>query len=261
MPLLIGTSGWQYAHWKRRFYPQQKPERVPQRLWLEFYAKRFATVESNAAFYRLPAHSTFEAWRERTPPDFTMAVKVSRYLTHILRLRDPEEPVQRFIDRSRGLGDKLGPALLQLPPQMTIDLDRLRRTLEAFPRDMRVCVEFRHPSWWTDDVRRLLERHRAALCLADRNRPVSPIWRTTDWTYVRFHSGRGSPGGCYGEEALSRWVERISAEWPANADVYAYFNNDFHACALANAVTFAALAHRAGLAPTRVPEADEITVD
>jgi uncharacterized protein YecE (DUF72 family) len=257
MPLHIGTSGWQYDHWKRRFYPKG----VPMARWLEFYAERFSTVESNNAFYRLPERKVFEAWRSRTPDDFVMAVKVSRYLTHIKRLQEPQEPVERFVDRVRGLGGKLGPALVQLPPQMRIDTGRLRETLAAFPGDMRVSVEFRHDSWWTDEVRALLEEFGAALCLADRYRPISPIWRTTDWTYVRFHSGEGSPPGCYGDGALEAWVRRISDTWPDSADVFAYFNNDFHACALANAVTFAHLAESAGLRPTRVPPMQDITVD
>jgi uncharacterized protein YecE (DUF72 family) len=261
MPLFIGTSGWQYNHWKRRFYPTTGPDKIPQRAWLEFYAQRFATVESNAAFYNLPTLATFEAWRDRTPPDFVMAVKVSRYLTHILKLNEPEEPVERFVERSQGLGDKLGPALLQMPPQLGLDVDRLGRTLAAFPRRMRVAVEFRHRSWWTDEVRALLEKHDAALCLADRRRPVSPLWRTTDWTYVRFHGGRGSPRGCYDDDTLATWLDRICGTWPDSADVFAYFNNDFHACALANAVSFARLADDAGLVTTRVPSADEITVD
>jgi uncharacterized protein YecE (DUF72 family) len=261
MPLFIGTSGWQYDHWKRRFYPQDKPNRVPQRAWLEFYAARFATVESNNAFYNLPERKVFEAWRQRTPEDFVMAVKVSRYLTHIKKLNEPKEPVERFVERARGLGDKLGPALLQLPPQLGKDLGRLRETLEAFPKDMRVAVEFRHVSWWTDEVRALLEEFGAALCLADRYRPISPVWRTTDWTYVRFHSGRGSPPGCYGYAALRAWAQRIRDTWPASADAFIYFNNDFHACALANAVTFARLAEGAGLYPTRVPPMSDITVD
>jgi uncharacterized protein YecE (DUF72 family) len=261
VPYLIGTSGWQYDHWKRRFYPVSGDEKIPQRAWLEFYAQRFATVESNAAFYNLPAKSTFEAWRNRTPQDFIVAVKVSRYLTHIRKLNDPKEPVERFVDRSRGLGDKLGPALLQLPPQLGLDLDRLRETLEAFPSGMRVAVEFRHASWWTDEVRALLEKHGAALCLADRRRPVSPIWRTTDWTYVRFHGGRGSPPGCYGDDALATWIDRIAETWPKSADVFVYFNNDGHACALDNAVTFAKLCAERGLEVTRTPPRTDITVD
>ncbi len=162
MTVWIGTSGWQYAHWKNRFYP---PE-TPQAGWLEFFAERFATVESNNAFYRLPERKTFEAWRARTPDDFLMAVKLSRYLTHIRRLREPAEPVERFMQRATGLGDKLGPVLIQLPPSLQSDVPRLAATLEQFPPGMRVAVEFRHETWYTAEVRRLLERHTAALCLA-----------------------------------------------------------------------------------------------
>src|SRR3954468_3942444 len=147
MPLLIGTSGWQYRHWRETFYPRG----VAQAKWLEYYAARFATVESNAAFYRLPEAAWFAAWAARTPPDFVMAVKASRYLTHILRLTEPEEPVALLVERARELGDKLGPILIQLPPSLRIEVDRLKRTLDAFPPDWRVAVEFRHASWFTDE--------------------------------------------------------------------------------------------------------------
>lgn len=257
MPLYVGTSGWLYQHWKRRFYPKG----VPQRAWLEFYAGRFQTVESNNAFYRLPERKQFEQWRERAPEGFVMAVKVSRYLTHVKKLSEPQEPVHRFVGRVQGLGNKLGPALLQLPPQLGINLERLRETLQAFPREMRVAVEFRHASWWTDETHRLLEEFGAALCLADRHGPISPLWRTTDWSYVRFHAGRSRPGPCYGTAALRAWVERICASWSEPADVFVYFNNDQRACALANAVTFARLAEQAGLNPTRVPPMADVTVD
>ena len=226
MPLLIGTSGWQYRHWRETFYPRG----VAQAKWLEYYAARFATVESNAAFYRLPETHTFEAWAERTPDDFVVAVKASRYLTHVLRLNEPEDPVKLLVSRARGLGNKLGPILIQLPPTLHIELDRLRRTLNAFPDDMRVAVEFRHRSWFTDEVRHAcLEDHRVALCLADRRGPVTPIWRTADWTYLRFHVGQASPRPCYGQEALASWADRLSESWPADHDAYVYFNNDHRA--------------------------------
>jgi uncharacterized protein YecE (DUF72 family) len=174
----VGTSGWQYRDWRPAFYPQG----LPQRSWLEFYAERFATVESNNAFYRLPEGSVFEAWAQRTLPDFVMAVKVSRFLTHIKRLREPEEPVARFLDRARHLGAKLGPALLQLPPQLAVDLGRLDAVLDEFSPGVRVAVEFRHASWYTEATRRLLERRGAALCLADRRGPLTPLWVTAVWT-------------------------------------------------------------------------------
>src|SRR5207253_3896179 len=128
---------------------------LPQTRWLEFFADRFATVESNNAFYRLPEATVFAGWARRTPDDFVMAVKVSRFLTHIKRLLEPEEPVGRFLERARHLGPKLGPALLQLPPDLERDVGRLQDTLDQFPKAVRVAVEFRHPSWETDDVRRI----------------------------------------------------------------------------------------------------------
>ena len=134
MVIRIGTSGWQYRDWRGPFYPRG----LSQARWLEHYATAFDTVESNAAFYRLPERRTFEAWAARTPPDFTMAVKASRYLTHILRLREPEEAVDRLVDRARGLGQKLGPILVQLPPRFPADAERLDRTLQRFPPGWRV---------------------------------------------------------------------------------------------------------------------------
>jgi uncharacterized protein YecE (DUF72 family) len=132
----IGTSGWQYRDWRPAFYPKG----LAQRLWLEFYAEGFSTVESNNAFYRLPEPSVFRAWADRTPDDFVMAVKVSRYLTHLKRLLDPAEPVDRFLKHARHLGSKLGPVLLQLPPQLHADLGRLEEALEQFPRSVRWAI-------------------------------------------------------------------------------------------------------------------------
>lgn len=254
MPLLIGTSGWQYAHWKERFYPKG----VPQRCWLEYYAERFDTVELNNAFYRLPERSTFEQWRERTPPGFRVAVKASRYLTHIKRLKDPSEPVGRLMERAAGLGDRLGPVLVQLPPNLPADLGRLAETLDAFPRHVRVTVEFRHESWFSDDCRRLLEERGVALCLADSPSRRTPLWKTAGWGYVRFHAGRAFPPPCYGRKALSSWVERIAECFGEEAEVFCFFNNDPLACALRDAVEFARLAERHGLQATRVPDRAEV---
>jgi uncharacterized protein YecE (DUF72 family) len=256
MPILVGTSGWQYRHWRATFYPRG----LAQRDWLEFYAARFATVESNAAFYRLPEKKTFTDWAERTPDDFVWAVKVSRFLTHVKRLRDPAEPVERFVEHARALGGKLGPALLQLPPQLEADANLLDECLAEFPRDVRVAVEFRHRSWWTPDVEAVLWRHRAALCWADRSAPISPLWRTASWGYLRFHQGRASPRPCYGGDALRTWVARISDAIPRRAELFVYFNNDHRACALRDAIVFARLAQRAGWEVSRVPEIDEVHV-
>jgi uncharacterized protein YecE (DUF72 family) len=256
MPIFIGTSGWQYRHWRGTFYPPD----VAQRAWLEFYAARFATVEANAAFYRLPEKKTFAEWAERTPQEFIWAVKVSRFLTHIKRLRDPVEPVERFLAHARGLGGKLGPALLQLPPQLEADVGLLDGCLAQFPPDMPVAVEFRHRSWWNPDVEGVLRRNGAALCWADRFRPISPLWSTADWGYLRFHQGRASPRPCYGEDSLAAWVSRINSALPREAHLFVYFNNDQRACALRDAIVFARLVQRAGWEVSRVPQIDEVRV-
>src|SRR3954452_8117205 len=170
MTVHVGTSGWQYRDWRGPVYPGG----VAQARWLEHYAQRFSTVESNAAFYRLPERRTFEAWAARTPPGFRMAGKASRYLTHILRRREPEEPVARLVERATGLGPKLGPILVQLPPRFQGDVGLLDAKLAAFPRDLHGAVEVRDPSWNEDDVCRVLRRRGAALCLADRRGPLDP---------------------------------------------------------------------------------------
>ncbi|MFR9776908.1 DUF72 domain-containing protein [Micromonospora sp. MS34] len=250
--LLVGTSGWQYRDWRDRFYPPG----LPQRLWLEHYAARFATVEVNNAFYRLPERDTFVAWRDRTPADFCVAVKMSRYLTHVKRLRDPAEPVGRFLDRATGLGVRLGPVLVQLPPNLRADPDALDATLRRFPAEVRVAVEPRHPTWWTDEVRRVLERRGAALVWADRlSRPVAPPWRTTDFGYLRLHEGGARPWPRYGRTALAGWVRRLAAAFPADEPAYVYFNNDPGGAAVIDATAFAGLARRAGLTVTRTPTA------
>ncbi|MGK5521791.1 DUF72 domain-containing protein [Micromonospora sp. URMC 107] len=248
--ILLGTSGWQYRDWRGRFYPAG----LPQRLWLEHFAARFATVEVNNAFYRLPERDTFAAWRARTPDDFCVAVKMSRYLTHIKRLRDPAEPVARFLGRATALGDRLGPVLLQLPPNLPADPAALDATLRLFPADVRVAVEPRHPSWWTDATRAVLERRRAALVWADRlGRPVAPRWRTTDFGYLRLHEGRANPWPRYGRASLASWVRRLADGFGDDEPAYVYFNNDPGGAAIVDATAFAALARRAGRSVSRVP--------
>jgi uncharacterized protein YecE (DUF72 family) len=246
--LLVGTSGWQYRDWRGRFYPAK----LPQRQWLEWYAAAFATVEINNAFYRLPERATFAAWRERTPADEVVAVKMSRYLTHIRRLRQPREPVARFLDRAAGLGDKLGPVLLQLPPTLRAEPDLLDAVLAEFPAGVRVAVEPRHPSWWTPAVRDLLAGRNTALCWADRRgRPVTPLWRTADFGYLRLHEGRATPRPGYGRQALSTWLNRIGTAFPPTAQVFVYFNNDPGGAAVRDATALAGLARHRGLAVTR----------
>lgn len=238
MPVLAGTSGWQYRDWRGAFYPRD----VPQRQWLEYYAGRFGTVENNGTFYRLAARETFLQWCQRTPAGFVMAVKASRYLTHIRRLRDPEEPVRRMLEAFAGLGDRLGPVLLQLPPTMRADGELLDRALRQFPAAVRVAVEPRHPSWWNDGIREVLTARGAALCWADRaGEPVTPLWRTAGWGYLRFHEGTGQPWPGYRERTLRDWARKIAGTWPGSAPVYAYFNNDQGGAAVRDAAVFAGL--------------------
>ena len=262
MPMLIGTSGWQYRDWRGPLYPPG----VPQRRWLEYYAERYRTVENNNSFYRLPSAETFSSWRERTPGDFVMAVKASRYLTHVRRLRDPAEPVARLLGAAAGLGPKLGPVLLQLPPNLPADPGLLDACLREFATAaarlgldaLRVAVEPRHQTWWTEETRRVLTARDAALCWADRrSRPITPLWRTANWGYLRFHEGTAQPGPQYGTRALSTWATRLAETWPDAGDVYVYFNNDHGGAAVVNTTQFAGLARRAGRTVTRTPEAGE----
>jgi len=252
--LRIGTSGWQYRDWRPERGGDDTgylyPAGLPQRLWLEHFAARFHTVEVNNAFYRLPERPTFEQWRERTPADFCFAVKMSRYLTHVKRLRDPAEPVARFLDRAAGLGDKLGPVLIQLPPTLRADLAALDETLGQFPSGVRVVVEPRHDSWFTDDCRRLLERHAAALCWADRKgRSLGPLWTTASFGYLRLHEGRARPWPRYGRRALASWVARLN-DVP---EAFVYFNNDPGGAAVIDAAVFAGIAARQGVPATPTP--------
>ncbi|MER6185400.1 DUF72 domain-containing protein [Streptomyces sp. NPDC001652] len=235
MTVFVGTSGWQYKDWRGVLYPSG----CPVRLWLEEYAGQFSTVEINNAFYRLPSRETFASWRDRVPRDFVVAVKASRFLTHVKRLRDPEEPVHRLLSHAEGLGSRLGPVLLQLPPTLRADPDLLDACLARFPSSTRVAVEPRHESWWSPRTRGVLESRGAALCWADvRARPVAPLWRTADWGYVRFHEGRAKEWPRYGRRSLETWAGRVRDTWAEGEDVYAYFNNDPNGAAVEDARTF-----------------------
>jgi uncharacterized protein YecE (DUF72 family) len=225
----IGCSGWSYDHWRGVIYP----ERGPTASWLELYAKRFDTVEVNATFYRLPTRATVERWASRTPDSFCFALKASRYLTHVRRLRGVGEGLTRLEERIAPLrsSSKLGPMLWQLPSHFHRDDARLAAVLDRLP-DGHHAFEFRHQSWFVDDVYELLRAHDAALVVADRA-PTGPSpWiQTTDWAYLRFHAGRGRDG-VYTPGQLDEWSERIAS---VDGDVWAYFNNDWEGFAVENA--------------------------
>jgi uncharacterized protein YecE (DUF72 family) len=204
----------------------------------------------------MPSSATFRAWAARVPSGFVFAVKASRYLTHIRRLREPKEPVEFLMERASELGPHLGPILLQLPPDMPVDLDRLAATLDAFPKSVRIAFEPRHTSWFTEGLRTLLTEHGVALCLADRRGPLMPPWRTADWAYLRFHAGRARPASCYGEQALATWAATVRESWGPNPSAYAYFNNDHAGCALRDAAVFGRLLDRVGVDVARQPDVD-----
>ena len=226
--IVIGTSGWQYRDWRGDFYP----EGLPQRRWLERYADDFASVEVNNSFYRLPELATFQRWRDSTPPGFTFAVKASRFLTHVKRLREAEEAVRLFLERANGLGSKLGPLLFQLPPRFPADVERLRVFLTLLPPGLRAAWEFRDRSWLSDEVLSALDGAGCAFVLADRPGFRGPLLVTGGWSYVRFHQG-SLTGPDYRRDKLRRWAERI-ASLPAE-DVWVYFNNDTGGAAVRDA--------------------------
>jgi uncharacterized protein YecE (DUF72 family) len=229
----IGCSGWSYQHWRGVVYP----DRLPQRRWLEHYATLFDTVEVNASFYRLPRPQVVAGWVEGTPPGFLFAVKASRYLTHIRRLRDLGPGLERFYAAVEPLvsSPKLGPVLWQLPETFHRDDDRLAEALERVPRG-RHAFEFRHASWFAPQVYELLRERGAALVIGDHpDRPFQAHELTADWTYVRFHHGSRGRRGNYSERELDTWRRRLAA-WRSRADVFAYFNNDWEGFAVRNAL-------------------------
>jgi uncharacterized protein YecE (DUF72 family) len=237
---LIGTSGYVYPHWRKGvFYPRDLTARQE----LPYYAARFPTVELNSPFYRLPAPGVFRAWRETTPKDFVFAVKASRFITHMKRLRDCEAPLALFLERARELRPKLGPILFQLPPTQKVDLDRLSRFLTILPRGIRWVMEFRHPSWFTADTYGCLERRGVALCIPVGGQVTADPVATTAFAYVRMHAGV-LPGGGFSPAQLRTWAGRIRAFRRAGRDVYVYFNNDWLGMAVKNALELKRLLRR-----------------
>jgi uncharacterized protein YecE (DUF72 family) len=231
-PVRIGCSGWNYKDWRDAFYP----ESLPQSRWLEHYATEFETVEVNATFYRLPTRETVANWVEGTPDGFRFAIKASRYLTHVKRLRELPRYFGNFAERLEPLLDtpKMGPVLWQLPPGFKRDDERLAEALEALPPG-RHAFEFREPSWFAPDVYAALREHDAALVIGDHPKwPFQARELTTDWTFVRLHYGKRGRRGNYSQAELETWKRRIAA-WRRRAEVLVYFNNDWEAFAVRNA--------------------------
>ena len=230
----IGCSGWNYAHWRNGvFYPP----RCPARLWLDYYSRFFDTVEVNSTFYRLPRETAAAGWAAQSPDGFVFSVKMSRYLTHIKRLTGLDEGIPTFMERIRPLAaaGKLGPILWQLPGTFKRDDERLAQALDKLPPG-RHCFEFRHESWFVDEISDLLRSHGVALVIGDDpRRPFQTLERTADFAFVRFHAGHELGTGDYSERELRRWAGRVR-EWAEDGDVLAYFNNDWEGYAIRNAL-------------------------
>jgi uncharacterized protein YecE (DUF72 family) len=228
----IGTSGWVYKHWIGCFYPHG----MKQRDWLSHYASQFPTVEINRSFYRLPSYDNFREWAQQTGfrQGFLFAVKASRYLTHIKKLKDPNEPIARLFETASGLGEHTGPFLFQMPPRWRADPARLEHFVSRLPKGHRIAFEFRDHSWFAPEVLRVLEESGCALVRAiggwytPMEVPDVGLFR-----YLRFHGGLYGVGLTDGE--LSFWAERIARDAGAGLDVYAYFNNDPGCHAIYNA--------------------------
>ncbi|MGB9791524.1 MAG: DUF72 domain-containing protein [Thermacetogeniaceae bacterium] len=234
--LYIGTSGYNYPHWKGTFYPGD----LPSRQWLSFYSTHFNTVELNVTFYRLPLAKTFASWYNNTPPGFRFAVKGSRTITHIKRLRDAAEPLAAFFSRAERLQEKLAVVLWQLPPglrgdpELLADFCMLLQTNEA-ARSARHAFEFRHDSWFSPEVYEILRQNNFSLCIADSPRWPQSLEVTADFVYIRFHGSEKVYASCYSDEELQVWGRRIREWLESGRDVYAYFNNDAGGWAVANA--------------------------
>jgi uncharacterized protein YecE (DUF72 family) len=237
----IGCSGWIYRHWRERFYPAK----LAQRLWFDFYADTFETVELNTSFYHLPKPETFTKWRDQAPAGFRYAVKAPRFITHMKKLKDCEEPVGEFLRRARNLGEAIGPILYQLPPKWSCNLERLESFVALLPGDLVHVFEFREKSWLCEGVLSLLERHGISFCVHDMSGLATERWAVGPIAYLRFHGGVGKYWGRYSEEGLLGWTDWIVAQARAGRDVWCYFNNDIDAHAIHDALTLRAMVGQA----------------
>jgi uncharacterized protein YecE (DUF72 family) len=229
----IGTSGWHYDDWRGRFYP----EKLPKEQWLEFYALHFTTLELNNTFYRLPKDTVFQKWHDASPDGFVFSVKVSRFITHIKRLKDCDNEVTKFMSRASLLKEKLGPLLYQLPPGLHRNDEILVKFLSILPRGRKHVIEFRHESWFDEDVFEILRRYHTGFCVFDMPKLTSPLIATADFAYIRFHGSGSLYSSCYSDEEMNDWAKKITRLTEDLEAVYIYFNNDVSGYAIKNAAT------------------------
>jgi len=230
--IYIGTSGWNYKHWIGTFYPAGTKAAAQ----LPYYLSKLNTVELNNSFYHLPDRDTFVRWKTSTPENFTFAVKGSRYITHMKKLKDPKEPLGVFLQHARGLGKKLGPVLFQLPPGWKINYERLETFVKALPKKRRFAFEFRNTTWYDDKVYELLRRHNCAFCIYELNGHRSPMEVTADFVYIRLHGPGGKYQGSYTDPDLKTWAAQLKQWQRSGKDAYVYFDNDQAGYAAFNAV-------------------------
>jgi len=228
----VGTSGWHYHHWKGPFYPKDLPDEN----LLEHYLKHFDTAEINNTFYRLPRKETFAQWRDSVPGGFLFSVKASRYITHMKKLKDPEQPMANFVGGVDALGDKLGPILFQLPPRWRLNIDRLTSFLTALPEGHRYAFEFRDESWFGKQTEEALCERGAAFCIYHFEHRQSPRPVTADFVYVRLHGPDGAYQGKYDDQTLKQWAEDLSSWVNGGKEVFCYFDNDEKGYAPQNAL-------------------------
>jgi uncharacterized protein YecE (DUF72 family) len=220
----VGTSGWLYKHWQGNFYPEGMKKPADQ---FKHYLEFFNTVELNNPFYRLPPKETFQNWRKATPKDFIYAVKGSRFITHMKKLKDFKEPLKIFLDHASGLKEKLGPILFQLPPGWKLNIERFTAFIKGLPRTYRFAFEFRNPTWYDKQVYDLLEEHNRAFCIYQLAGHQSPVIETADFVYLRLHGPTEFKyQGSYDDDTLRAWAKECRKWQKQNKDVYVYFDND-----------------------------------
>ena len=220
--IYIGTSGWHYEHWKGPFYPED----LLSDRFLAYYGRYFQTVEVNNTFYHLPTEKAVADWRDTVSTGFIFAVKASRYITHMKKLKEPQQTLSVFFKRVEMLGDKLGPILFQLPPYWHFNLERLKAFLQALPRDFRYAFEFRDESWINDSTNEMLAKHNAAFCIYDFAGRQSSKMVTSDLVYVRLHGPEAAYAGQYNTETLAEWAEDFLSWRRQGKQIYCYFDND-----------------------------------
>jgi uncharacterized protein YecE (DUF72 family) len=233
----IGTSGWSYEHWNETFYPKE----IKSNERLQYYASHFKTVEINNTFYHLPTENVIKNWYEKVPSDFIFSIKASQYITHRKRLKDPNDSTSIFFERLQLFKNKAGPILFQLPPSFKKNFARLEEFLMSLEKGYLYTFEFRHPSWFVDEIYELLKKHHVALCITDIGGHLTPEEVTTNFAYFRFHGPQGTYRGYYGTKALKEWKDKLLKLQKRNIQSYVYFDNDEKAYAIRDAKELQAL--------------------